>query len=317
MTEAAPAWPLFGHEAAEALFLDAYTQKRLHHGWLLDGPSGIGKSLLAHRMAAHMLGAVTTSDTLQSQDTDPVVQKIMADAHPDLRWICRRPDEKGKLKQDIPVDAVRGLNEFFALKPALGGWRVGVIDSLDELNRSGANAILKTLEEPPDRCLLILISHRTQPVLPTIRSRCRVLRLSPLSPADTRMALDRSDHDLARESMVLTLARGRPGQGLRLASPSGIAAANAARTFLRGLPKPSDAALSDALAKGGADDVAFEAFCSEALAWLAEAANERAQMARGWLDIAQLIGTVRDLNMDRTQAIAKLVASLQKSTRSK
>lgn len=316
MSEVLSAWPIKGHDTAEQLFLSAQSSGRLHHGWMLEGPSGIGKSLLARRMAAHILGAANSIGSLDSAPDDPVVQKIMADAHPDLRWLCRRPDEKGKLKQDIPVDAVRGLNEFFSLKAALGGWRVGVIDSIDELNRSGANAILKTLEEPPENCLLILISHRTQPVLPTIRSRCRLLRLDPLSEADTRAALDASDHEQARESTVFALARGRPGHGLRLASSTGIAAANAARTFLRGLPKPSDAALSDVLAKAGVDDIAFEAFSHEALAWLSQKASETPRFATGWLEIARLIGSVRELNMDRTQATAKLVSRLQKAVQS-
>jgi len=232
------AWPLTGHQSAQAAFLSAYESGKLHHGWMLEGPSGIGKSLLARKIVAFILGAECAPGTLDCATNDPIAQKLLAGAHPDLRWLSREPDEKGKIKQDIPVDAVRELNAFFALKPALGGWRIGVIDSIDELNRAGANAILKTLEEPPAHCLILLISHRTRAVLPTIRSRCRLLRLGALSEGETRQVLDTSDHENARESTTRTLARGRPGHGLKLASKTGIAAANATRTFLRGMPKP-------------------------------------------------------------------------------
>lgn len=309
------AWPLIGHEEAERAFLGALSAGKLHHGWIIEGPSGIGKARLARRIAAKMLGGATPADSLDSTQDDPVVEKLTAGAHPDLRWLARFPDEKGKLKQDIPVDAVRELNEFFSLKPALGGWRIGVIDSIDELNRSGANAILKTLEEPPAKCLLLLVSHRSRPVLPTIRSRCRLLRLHPLSDTDTRRVLDTSDAEGARESITHTLARGRPGNGLKLASSTGIASANAARNFLRGLPKPSDAALSDALAKCGADDTAFSAFSGEVLSWLAEKADTKPLYATAWLEMAALLGAVTELNIDKTQATAKLVSDLQRHVR--
>lgn len=306
-------WPLIGHREAQTAFMNAHSTERLHHGWMIEGPSGIGKARLAKKIAAFMLGAKCAPDTLDSSPDDPVVQKIMAEAHPDLRWLSRKPDEKGKIKQDIPVDAIRELNAFFSLRAALGGWRVGVIDSIDELNRSGANAILKTLEEPPAKCLLILISHRTRAVLPTIRSRCRMLRVSTLNEADTRAVLDLSDHEAARESTTQLLARGRPGRGLKLASPTGVAASNAARNFLRGLPKPSDAALCDAIARGGVDDIAFEAFHSEVLNWLAEKSMDHNAYATCWLETASLIAEASELNMDRTQATVKLIAGLQKA----
>ena len=317
MTELAHiAWPLIGHEAAQSAFLSAHETGRLHHGWLIEGPSGIGKARLARKLAAYILGAKCAPGTLDSRPDDPVVQKIEAGAHPDLRWIWRQPDEKGKVKQDIPVDSIRDLNAFFALRPALGGWRVGVIDSLDELNRSGANALLKTLEEPPANCLLILVSHRTRSLLPTIRSRCRLLRLNTLSEQDTRRVLDASDHAAARESTTLALARGRPGRGLSLASPTGLAAANAARNYLRGLPRPSDAAISDVIARCGVDDIAFEAFKAEVFEWLAEKSQSHSAYAQCWLESARLVAEAAEMNMDRTQASAKLIAGLQNAAQS-
>ena len=304
------AWPLFGHEAAEQQFLTAWRSGHFHHGWLLEGPSGIGKSLLAKRIAAIALGAqCLEEDSLDTSAEDPVVQKLMAESHPDLRWVCRRPDEKGKVKQDIPVDDVRALNQFFVLKSGMGGWRVGIIDSLDELNRNGANAMLKTLEEPPNKSLLVLISHGTRPVLPTIRSRCRTLRLASLSEEATLEALKGAGIGDHRDAAKL--ARGRPGHGLTMSTPTGMAAANAARTYLRALPKPSDAVLSQTIRTGGADQVAFDAFTGEMMHWLASGAEESPQQSKAWLALSQELSRARGLNMDRTQAAAKMLAALQ------
>ncbi|MEL7129590.1 MAG: DNA polymerase III subunit delta' [Pseudomonadota bacterium] len=311
------AWPLIGHGAAETAFVDAKHGGKLHHGWLVSGPSGIGKARFAMRMAASLLGAETAPKTLDAPRDDSIIQKIEADAHPDLRWICRRPDEKGKLRQDIPVDAIRELNAFFALKPALGGWRVGVIDSLDELNRSGANALLKTLEEPPANCLLVLISHNTRPVLPTIRSRCRTVQLHCLDEADTERVFAQLETETGDQisAGAKLLARGRPGHGLKLASSTGLAAANAARAYLKGLPTPSDATLADALLKCGVDETAYAAFGDEVLAWLAEMAQEKTEYASTWLEAARALADAQDLNMDRQQSAAKLLAGLQKTKR--
>ena len=307
------AWPLFGHAHAENAFLEALAGQRIHHGWLLEGPSGIGKSLLAKRMVAKLLGAQCEPETLDAAPTDPIVQKLQAEGHPDVRWLQRRPDDKGKLKQNIPVEAVRGLIEFFALKAGLGGWRIGVIDAIDDLNRFGANAILKTLEEPPERCLLILISHQTQSVLPTIRSRCRLLRMSKLDKATCQTALDASDHPMARESLALSLSGGRPGYGLQLASETGVASANAARSFLRNLPKATDGVMSDAILRGGVDDIAFRALQNEVLSWLEERTVEQPDYAGTWLELAKLASVNQSMNMDFTQSASKLVSLVQRA----
>jgi len=305
------AWPLIGHRDAEQQFAEALHSGRMHHGWLVEGPSGIGKSLLAKRMAARTLGAKSTGDGLAVSTDDPVVQKILADGHPDYRWIDRRPDDKGKIKQDIPVDAIRELNHFFSLKPALGGWRVGVIDSLDELNASGANALLKTLEEPPDRCLIVLVSHNSRPVLPTIRSRCRLLRLNVLKEEDTETVLRQIAENDAIDPAARDLANGRPGRGAQLATASGLAALNATRNYLRSLPRPADSALTDALARGGADLTAFEAMADTILRWLEQKTDQQPSLSNVWLSCSGLLADARELNMDSGQAAAKLVATLQ------
>ena len=167
--------PVIGHEDAKRRFLDAASSDKLHHGWMLQGPRGIGKARLALQFAAHLLGASAQGSPLSADAENAVGRLIVAGSHPDLRIIRVPIDEKGKAKTEIPVDAVRELAGFFALRPAMGGWRIAIIDAVDELNRFGANAILKTLEEPPPRAVLFLVSHGERAPPPTVRSRCRVI----------------------------------------------------------------------------------------------------------------------------------------------
>lgn len=311
------AWPLFGHDGAQSAFLDAYESGRLHHAWLIEGPSGIGKATLARRLAGFLLGARGPGDApLDAGPDDPIVQKLNAEGHPDMRWIARRPDDKGKLKQDIPVDDIRSLVTFFGLRSANGGWRVGVIDAIDDLNRSGANAILKTLEEPPANCALLLVSHGSRPVLPTIRSRCRTLRLSPLSDTDVERAIGEANVEGVDPKAALSLARGRPGHGAVLASASGMAATNAARNFVRGQPSPSDAATADFIQRLGVDAVALSAGVSELMAWLAQKAESNPDVSGVWLSVSRLAAEATGLNMDRTQTAAKIAATVQAAMKS-
>ncbi len=305
-------WSLFGHHDAYGVFETARMSGRLHHAWLLEGPSGIGKSIVARRMAARMLGA-DVEITDESVD-DPVVQKILADSHPDFHWLTRRPDDKGKLKQDIPVADIRALNGFFALRPALGGWRVGVIDAMDDLNRSGANALLKTLEEPPANCLLILINHRTQPLLPTIRSRCRTLRLNTLSDDDTRSAIEAAATDSTDIAAATSLAHGRPGIGLQLATPACMAAASAAKAVFR---SRSDATAAEFIKKAGSGADPLRAGASQLLNLAASASDDTPQMSDVWLELSRIVGDSAALNMDSVQTASKLVHALQSSAQSR
>ena len=290
------AWPLYGKDFAERRFQSAFDSGRLHHGWLIEGPSGVGKSILARRFAAYLLGARgPAAAPFDATMTDGVVQKVIAEGHPDLHWVKRLTDEKGKVKQDISVEQIRGLSKFFSLKPAMGGWRVGVLDALDELNASGANALLKTLEEPPSNCVLFLISHGSRAILPTIRSRCRTLRVSRLSDEDTARALGPDT-----PKAVIDLSQGRPGLGLRLSSPAGIASADAARAMLRSLPKPSAALVS----------AAIESLTHQVLDWLQAKADSDASSAATWIEVARIASEANALSMDPTQSSAKLVATL-------
>lgn len=298
------AFPLIGHQQAEARFLAAKDSGRLHHGWIYQGPSGIGKSIFARRIAGLMLGAEATD----APDTDKTMQLILSGGHPDLKWVTRGLNEKGKLRQDITVDQIRELNQFFSLRPALSGWRVGVIDALDEMNVSGMNALLKTLEEPPNNALLILISHGTQPILPTIRSRCQVLRLYPLSEEDTAAVLKQQEGET---KLAAELAHGRPGYGMELSRTGGAKAVQTARAMLRNVRKPSGGVVSAALTAAIVDEGSLRAFTDTLMEWVSEKSASDAELANTWLKMHDVRATAEEFNLTPLQTATKLFATLQ------
>ena len=298
------AFPLYGHTDQQRRFLAARNSGRLHHGWIFQGPSGIGKSIFAKRIAGIMLGA----DGVDADAADRTMNLIQSGGHPDLKWVERGLNEKGKLRQDITVDQIRELNQFFQLRPALAGWRVGIVDALDEMNVSGMNALLKTLEEPPRNALLILISHSTQPILPTIRSRCQVLRFYPLSEEDTNTVVSEQGGDAA---LVADLAAGRPGYGMTLSQTAGAKAVQTARALLRNIRKPNGGVVSAALTSTMVDDGSLQAFADTLMKWVAEKAETEADYSETWLRMHQVRATASELNLTPLQTATKLFSILQ------
>jgi DNA polymerase-3 subunit delta' len=194
---------LFGQSVAEAAFLSALNSGRLPHAWLLTGPRGVGKATFAWRAARYLIATPPeTGDALfapppaESLDIDaghPVARRIRALSEPDLLLLRRAWDhDRKRLKAQLTVDEVRGLKGFFALSSD-GGRRVVIVDCADEMNPSAANALLKELEEPPKNTVMFLISHQPSGLLPTIRSRCRMLRFEPLSSPDLLAALTQAE----------------------------------------------------------------------------------------------------------------------------
>ncbi|MDP3735749.1 MAG: DNA polymerase III subunit delta' [Hyphomonadaceae bacterium] len=322
MIEIAPAelGPVIGHDAAKREWLTAAASGRMHHGWLLRGPRGVGKGRLALQFAANLLGADPGNALAVNAET-PIGHLIIANSHPDLRVIRLPVDDKGKQKSEIPVDSVRDLSQFFSLRPAMGGWRIAIIDAVDELNRFGANAILKTLEEPPARGVLFLISHGEQPILPTIRSRCRVLRCGALNEHETLQALQSAGVERDRAERVAQLAPGRPGRALQLEGADAIAASEAVLVALRNLGGADARSLHAALGAAAKSDVALAAAMETLRSSLQKrAARETDPVAAGdWaaaaLDVMRLDAEAQALNQDRAQTVSAALSRIVRLAR--
>ena len=223
---------LIGHQPAERILLDAWTSGRLPHAWIFAGPRGIGKATLAYRFARFILAAGSETagglfgppDSLHIDPDHPVFRRVAAGGHLDLLALEKGRDDKGKPRTRILVDQVRKVGRFLRLTPAEGGWRVVILDSADDLNTNAANALLKILEEPPERAILMLVAHAPGRILPTIRSRCRTLALQPLSDGQVSEVLRSTLGDLNEDqaATLAALAEGSPGRALALASHGGL-----------------------------------------------------------------------------------------------
>ena len=261
---------LFGHKAAEAEVLQAFSSGRMHHGWLITGPRGVGKATLAWRIARFFLstpegdsgglfGAPPPPETLDVDPQNPVARRMAQLAEPRLFLLRRGPNDKETaLSADIRVDEVRKMKSFFTLSAADGGRRVAIIDAADEMATSGANALLKLLEEPPPKVTFLVIAHQPHRLLPTIRSRCRELRLSPLAPQDLSRALEQVggaiDPDEAQA--LAELAGGSVGEAFRLANLDGLKIYQGIVTLMGTLPRldrPRALAMAESAAGKGAE----------------------------------------------------------------
>ncbi|MTH76367.1 DNA polymerase III subunit delta' [Paracoccus aestuariivivens] len=210
-----------GQDHAVADFLNAARAGRLHHGWLLSGPRGTGKATLAWAMAKWLLSG-GEEGSIRTDPEAPAVRRIRALSEPRLLLLRRPVDEKtGRVRAEITVDEVRRLQSFFQMSAAEGGRRVAIIDAADEMNPAAANALLKQLEEPPKDATIILVAHQPGRLLPTIRSRCRELRLHPLNP--TEMAGILADMGVEDDpDRLAALAGGSVGEAVRLSGQGGL-----------------------------------------------------------------------------------------------
>ncbi|MGD0530996.1 MAG: DNA polymerase III subunit delta' [Methyloceanibacter sp.] len=258
---------LFGHDAPLAEFDDALRSGRLHHAWLLVGPEGIGKATLAYRLARNVLalGEEAAGDRAQVAPVSaehPVFRKVAALSHPNLLLLRRPWNERTKrYSQWISVDEVRRLRGFLGHSAGQAGWRVVIVDRADELNQNAANALLKALEEPPQRTLFLLVATAEGRLPVTIRSRCRTLRVATLGEGDleqaARAALARDGHEVDAETLAtaLSLSQGSVRRALELATGEGIGLYRELLAVLGGLPKLDGARLHRLVDRlGGASD---------------------------------------------------------------
>ncbi|MBL4690687.1 MAG: DNA polymerase III subunit delta' [Rhodospirillales bacterium] len=362
---------LHGHEEAESVLKDSFDAGRLAHAWLISGPEGIGKATVAYRFARYVLssGAAVpdsgspaglfgedlveapqqTQGALYVAPGHPVFKRIAAGGHSDLKSVERTINEKtGKLRTEIVVGDVRSVGNFFHHTAGEGGWRVVVIDCADEMNVNAANAVLKVLEEPPAKALLLLVSHNPGRLLPTIRSRCRILALQPLAPASVASLVRNWKPDLSAEDTrsLATLADGSPGRALALAGEGGLEIYRDMTALLESLPRLDVVALhafGARLGKSGADD-AFRTASGLLQWWLARmilaAAGggrqtvsamtdaEQALMDRlgravsldrwfeVWEKINRLLVRTDQINLDRKQVVLNVFLTLENAVRS-
>ncbi len=337
---------LRGHEEAEAELIAAWRSDRLPHAWLLTGTRGIGKATLAFRFARFVLAG--GGETMAMEPGHPVFRRVAAGGHSDLAVVERGEDDRGKRRAEIVIDDVRKANALAALTAGEGAWRVIVVDAADDMNRNAANALLKLLEEPPARALLLLVSHAPSRLLPTIRSRCRTLAMRPLDDAALgtllRAALPETDDaDLAA---LARISEGSPGRGIALARQGGLDLYRRFIALVTTLPEPDTRALhqlADGLA--GRDGVdRFRALAELIQWWLARAIGAAARGDAGqisevvpgeatacarllgtgdrldqwvgvWENLSRAFAQAEGLNLEPRQVLLSAFATLQQEAR--
>ena len=322
---------LVGHAEAEQALLDGYRSGRVSHAWLLGGPIGIGKATLAYRMARFVLAnpdptspAVAKATSLAIPADHPVVRQVAGQGHPDLLVLERTVDDKGKLRSVITVDEVRKTIGFFGSTAGEGGWRICIVDTADELQYpQGSNALLKVLEEPPTRSLFLVVSHSPGRLLPTIRSRCRQMRLRPLETGDVAAAAAAAaGADPGQFAEAAAVSEGGVSRALALAvGPLAAVRGEVAAQFDR-LPA-TDArqlhGLADSLDKAG-DDI-FDMFIETARGWLSarldhEREPERlAKIADAWDRLGVMARDVDTYNLERKPLVFAIFALLADTAR--
>jgi DNA polymerase-3 subunit delta' len=328
---------LAGHGEAERALLNAYRSGRIPHAWLIGGAQGIGKATLAYRMArfvlAHRnpLGAdVQGADTLWVDPSDPVARHVAAGAHGGLLTLERTLNDKGVMRTVITVDEARETISFFGSTAAVDGWRVCVVDTVDELNPNAANALLKVLEEPPQQSLFLLVSHAPARVLPTILSRCRKLMLRPLATGDVIAAAAQAAK-LALDDPALNeaagAAEGSVARALTLLGGDALKLHQRTAALLSTLPRvdPRELhALGDAL--GGSDRVALAAFIDSVDRWVnerlhADDANANvnlprlARLAEVWEKINRAARDTESYNLERKPLVFSVFGLLAEAVR--
>ncbi len=315
--------PLFGHHDAVTAFRAALDTGRLHHAWLIAGPEGVGKALFADKAALRVLAQATgpvNAPGLDVPDDHFVSNLLSAGSHPDFVRLERLTSESGTdLARSIKIDQVRGLRRLFDTKPSISNWRVVVINAADDLERPGAgNALLKILEEPPPDTLFLLVSHTPERLMPTVRSRCRLLRLSPLADDAMTAALQAALPDAEAEEIeaLVRVGDGSPGRAIAWRGLD-IAALDRDMDALVRQGDRSNArrsALAGSLALKSAQG-RYEAFLARAPSRIASEAKGRggnvgAEAIRLWERASSLAGSARRHSLDPHSVVFELAGML-------
>ena len=327
---------LFGHREAEMALLAAYRSGRIPHAWLIGGAQGIGKATLAYRMARFVLAnrhgqapSVQRAESLAVDPEDHVARQVAANAHGGLLVLERGLNDRGVLRTVITVDETRETISFFGSTAAVEGWRVCIVDTVDELNPNAANALLKILEEPPQQSLFLLVSHAPARVLPTILSRCRKLPLRPLATDDVIRAAARAAELDAGDPALREAAEASEGsvsRTLTLLGGEALKLQQRTAALLAMLPKvdPRELhALGDSL--GLSDRVALAAFVDGVERWVGQRLRDDpdananlarlARLAEVWEKIARAARDTADYNLERKPLVFSVFSQLAEATR--
>ena len=325
---------LFGHAEAERALLDAYRGGRIPHAWLLGGPQGIGKATLAYRMARFVLThpdpqlqAVQDAETLDVDPGHAVSRHIASGAHGGLLTLERTANDKGVMRTMIVVDQTRETVPFFGSTAAIDGWRICIVDSVDELNPNGANALLKILEEPPKNSLFFLISHAPARLLPTILSRCRKLPMRPIATDDVVQAIVHASEREADDPALIEAAdfsEGSVARALTLMGGDALKLQQRTAALLDTLPRVDPRqlhALSDALPLS--DRASLAAFTDSIERWIGErlhGADANANLARlarlaeVWDKISRAARETESYNLERKPLVFSVFGLLAEAT---
>jgi DNA polymerase III subunit delta' len=310
---------ILGHDPALKTLEEARNSGRLAHAWLITGPAGIGKATLAWRFARRMLAP---------EDAGLAAHGI--ETHPDIRLVRRSMTRKSpyRFRTEISVEDVREAGSFLHHTAGQSAWRCLVVDSADQMNTNAQNALLKVLEEPPPRTLLLLVAHAPSRLLPTIRSRCRTLALRPLDNAQVAEVLARKTDTVSGEDLqiISDISDGSPGRALELAQAGGLELYRELLALVEPLPRLDTERLhstSDRFA-GAAGESSYRTFL-EILKWwllrhIREGATSRGQGAlepwlQAWEKIDELAGRADSVNLDRKQVVLNTFFELSAAAR--
>lgn len=320
---------LVGHGDAADFLASSYRAGKLHHALLLAGPAGIGKATLAFHLANHLISHPRASEAptrlAQPDPASAVFRQIAQGAHPAVLHLTRPVNERTKgFKSVITVDEIRRVSRILGMTSHDGGYRVVIVDPADDMNVNAANALLKNLEEPPARCLFILIAHQLGRLLPTIRSRCQLVKLKPLDPDHLALVLDRLGADVGRgegaREAVLARAAGSVREAVLMTQYGGLEIAEALEKVTTAATFEVESAWRIAEAVAGRDsEIQFGVFTSLVLDHAASgAAREAAQGALGrsaalselWSQLRGLITEADAYNLDRKQLVMDILRRL-------
>jgi len=323
---------VFGHDAVAAQLAAAHRAGKLPHALVFAGPRGIGKASLAFQLAHHLLAnpdpAAAPGEFTERDPVSSLYRQVASGAHPSVLHLTRPMNDKTKsFKTQLTVDEVRRVGRFLSLTAHDGGYRIVIVDPADDLNVNAANALLKNLEEPPARTVFVLIAHSLGRLLPTIRSRCQIVRLHPLADADVLAALAAFDKapGAAQAGALLARAGGSVRNAILLTDYGGVEIAEALDKVV-GTRNPAAAdthRLADAVA-GRDQSIQFNIFNEHALDILARAAGEAAErgdsrsadrISETWQEMRVAILDAEAYNLDRKQHVLSMIARLNNTFR--